>query len=160
MKAILFIILLSFTWLSTLGQDITFVTFEYTTAVKMENSIVKVSIHQNLNDSYTLEVISQSLYKNALTPTIDKKILINKDQFRAIVNAVKRIKQDELLKGVYTPSLDGASYAISFGVTGSSVSYAVQNLTYQTDGRMLRDFMNAVELILKTADLDSDTIFS
>lgn len=157
-KAALFVVYFTVLSLTAQGQDINFISLVYSTAVKPVNATVKVTIHPNSDKTYKLKVESVSLQKVDPAKSINKEIIITAGQFTKLVEALQKIKQEEIISGPHPVMLDGEACSISFGTHGTSISYQVNTPNYDTDRRKVSDFLKAYKLILTTANLDPNLI--
>lgn len=155
---VLYIIIFALQSLTARSQEISFINLEYSTAVKPINTNVNISIHHNQDNTYKLKVKSISLQKEESGKSIDRELIITETKYNELVKAIQKIKQSEIINGKYTSALDGASCTISYGTIGSSISFQVSNPIQNTNKRKLTDFLKAYKLILKTANLEPNTI--
>lgn len=154
----LYIMFFALQSLTTQSQEINFINLGYSSAIKPINTTVNISIHHTPDNTYKLKVKSLSLQKEESGKSIDRELIITKSQYNELVKAVQKIKQSEIITGLYTSVLDGEACTISYGTMGSSISFQVSNPTHNTDKRKLTAFLKAYKLILRIANLESNII--
>lgn len=154
----LYIMLITLLSVNARSQEINFINLVYSSAIKPINTTVNISIHHTPNNTYKLKVKSLSLQKEESGKSIDRELIITKSKYNELVKAVQKIKQSEIITGLYTSVLDGEACTISYGTMGSSISFQVSNPTHNTDKRKLTAFLKAYKLILRIANLESNII--
>lgn len=166
--AFLLAALLAFAPVTAFCQDFKFISLEYSNVVNPNNAIVKVRMYRMLDGAYSVRVESKSFFQKidpvthklkAPTEPIVEERTITESQFQAVVQAVLKIRSTDILHGPHPYVLDGSTCSISYGASGAAVTYTANTPDYATDERRLRDFLDAFELILKTAALAPENFF-
>jgi len=88
----------------------------------------------------------------------DTSFVISKEKFDELVKEVESISCTDIVKDAGTMGFDGNSCEIMFGSYGSSITYKIWSPEADTRKRNLNHFLNACNLILKTAGLKPDDI--
>lgn len=160
MRILFCIFLLGAGFLSFSQNTIYDIDFYFSHSRRIPNANVEIKIERRGNE-VKLSVKSTPAQDDAKWAKfkVDTSFAISMDKFNSLINSVKSISCENIVKEVGSSGLDGTTCEIKFGDYGSSISYEIWSPDYDTKKRNLTDFLNACTLIVETAGLNPKEIF-
>jgi hypothetical protein len=148
------------------GQSLPFdfflshVEFELYHSLRIPNQHVKIDIDRSNDSIVSMHVISnpaENSTKWAKTK-IDTIYILDLKIFREILIAILKITKIDVTKAI-TIGLDGTSCTLAFGSLYNDISFTFWSPDYDTKERDLTYFVEACDLIIKTAKLKPKDIY-
>ena len=136
------------------------IEFHFEHSRRIPNHFIDVKINRHGNE-VTLNVKTKSSQESEkwTKENIDTSFTISTEKFQTLINSVKNISCNDIIKNIGLTGLDGTVCELMFGDYASSITYKIWTPSYDTQKRNLTEFLDCCSLILKTAGLVPSLIY-
>jgi hypothetical protein len=136
------------------------ITFENQQSLRIPNNIVRIDIEKKNDNKVYMHVISKPSENDAKwnKTKIDTTYELDTIIFKQILREVLKITKIDVVKAI-TIGNDGALCTLGFGCFENDISFRFWCPDYETKERGLNDFINACNIIIKTAKLKPKDVY-
>lgn len=150
LKLLIIFSLISFNSIAQKNRNIDFVTFKYSISI-VAFSEVEISIFENQTFEKKTFELEAKYYENRKKK--EKRINIREEDFNKIIETICKINNSDLVEN-FSAGTDGSSTELEFGnFFFNSIKYQLWNIHKSQNNTNLKNFIEAVQLILKLTEI-------